>query len=208
VVKTDFGGVDEPRALTLQANGKVIVAGRAEAAEDRFGLARYNADGRPDDTYGSGGSLTTAIGSGSQANAVAVQPWDGKIVAAGWAYPGSNSDFAIARYLPSAPQVGSFAASPSPAAAGDAVTLTAGNITDGNAGASITRIAFYVDSNGDGKLDVSDALLGYGTPAGGGTWTLTFATTVWVAGTYTLFAQAADSYGALGDAVTLTLQVN
>jgi hypothetical protein len=69
------------------------------------------------------------------------------------------------------------------------------------------QVAFYVDSNGDGVLDAGDTLLGYGTQSSSGTWTFTFSTTGWASGSYTLFAQAEDSYGALSDPVALTLQL-
>jgi hypothetical protein len=42
---------------------------------------------------------------------------------------------------------------------------------------------------------------------GTGTWTLTLSTTGWASCTYTLFAQAEDSYGAFGDPTALTLTV-
>ena len=52
----------------------------------------------------------------------------------------------------------------------------------------------------------TDTLLGYGTPSNG-TWTLTFSTANWAAAVDTLFAQAKDNYGVLGDPFALTLQV-
>jgi hypothetical protein len=67
-------------------------------------------------------------------------------------------------------QIGSFAA----AMFGSDVTLTAANVTDPNAGGTITQVAFYVDSNGNGILESStDTLLGYGTKNSDGTWTRT-----------------------------------
>ena len=67
-------------------------------------------------------------------------------------------------------------------------------------------MAFYADTNGNGVLDDGDALLGDGTNAGG-TWTLTIATAGWSAATYTLFAQATDSLGAVGDPLGVVLQL-
>jgi hypothetical protein len=78
-------------------------------------------------------------------------------------------------------------------------------VQDLNAGGAITQVAFYEDSNGDGKLDAADTLLGYGTQANTGTWTFTF--TFSSAGTDTLFAQAKDSYGVLSDPLALDLEV-
>jgi len=75
-------------------------------------------------------------------------------------------------------------------------------------GARRVWVAIYVDSNGDGKLEPgTDALLGYGTLNPDGTWTLTISTPGWVPGSYTLFAEATDSLGAIGDPLALTLTV-
>ncbi len=70
------------------------------------------------------------------------------------------------------------------------------------------RLVHRQPQPGDGKLDSGDKLLGYAIQASPGVWTLTFSTTGWAAGTYTLFAQAEDSYGIFGDpfAITLTVQ--
>ena len=50
-------------------------------------------------------------------------------------------------------------------------------------------------------------MLGTGTRNPDGTWTLTQSTAGWATGTATLFAQATDSYGVLGDPVTTTLAI-
>src|SRR5438045_9484468 len=54
------------------------------------------APGDLDPTFGSGGVVTTAIGSLDEASAVAIQA-DGKIVAAGYTSNGPNTDFGLAR---------------------------------------------------------------------------------------------------------------
>ncbi len=100
-VTTAIGSsTDEAFALALQADGKIVAAGYSyNGANADFALARYNPDGLLDPGFGAGGKVTTAIGSsGDVANAVALQP-DGKIVAAGSISNGTNSDFALARYL-------------------------------------------------------------------------------------------------------------
>ena len=100
-VTTAIGSsTDEAFALALQADGKIVAAGYSyNGANADFALARYNPDGLLDPGFGTGGKVTTAIGSsGDVANAVALQP-DGKIVAAGSISNGTNSDFALARYL-------------------------------------------------------------------------------------------------------------
>jgi uncharacterized delta-60 repeat protein len=71
-----------------------------EGASD-FALARYNADGTLDASFGAGGKVTTTFGSGSDfANAAVLQP-DGKLVVVGYTYVGGvagQSYFALARY--------------------------------------------------------------------------------------------------------------
>jgi uncharacterized delta-60 repeat protein len=190
--------------VAIAGDGKIIAAGFSHhdggsSSDKDITMIRVNAlDGSLDATFGSGGIVYTAITSGADvANAMALQS-DGKIVLAGTV---------LARYLPSSPQVGSMTASSNPVAAGNPVTLTAGNITDANPGAAITQVAFYVDSNGDGKLDsTTDTLLGYATQTSPGVWTFTFTVSL-APGTYKLFAQAEDSYGVFSDPIALNLQV-
>src|SRR5687768_8651350 len=100
-VLTDFpypvNSGDRPLALALQPDGKIVAAGTANLD---FALARYNADGSLDASFGAGGLVVTDFfANGDTAYGVSVQP-DGKIVAAGQAFrPNSTgSDFAVARY--------------------------------------------------------------------------------------------------------------
>jgi uncharacterized delta-60 repeat protein len=184
------------RSVALQSDGRIVVSG------DGSILVRYNADGSLDTTFGNGGIDTTTVPA-STLRSVVLQP-NGDIVVAGQA-----STFLVARFLPSEPQVGSFTASPNPVIAGSSTTLTASNITDGNPGVSITQVAFYLDSNNDGTLEPgTDILLGDATQTSAGVWTLTSSSAFGLtAGTYTLFAQAQDSDGVLGDPIALTLTV-
>jgi hypothetical protein len=117
----------------------------------------------------------------------------------------SGAAFALARFLAAGPHVGSFTTSPNPVTAGSNLTLTASNITDANPGATSTQGAFYLDTDGNGVLDSGDTLLGYGSQSSTGTWTFTFSTAGWATGSYTLFAQAQDSYGAFSDPLALAL---
>ncbi|HEY0321737.1 MAG TPA: FG-GAP-like repeat-containing protein [Pyrinomonadaceae bacterium] len=100
VVTTPVGsGSDEARAVAIQPDGKILAAGTGIAIGTfDFAVVCYNTDGTLDTTFNGTGKVTTAIGSGvDQAQAVAVQP-DGKVVAAGYSYNGSNYDFAAVRY--------------------------------------------------------------------------------------------------------------
>jgi uncharacterized delta-60 repeat protein len=64
-------------------------------------LARFNSDGSPDSTFGSGGSVMTALGDGDDvaASAIALQP-DGRIVVAGHATDSGGTNLVVARYNP------------------------------------------------------------------------------------------------------------
>ncbi|MFA6603628.1 MAG: delta-60 repeat domain-containing protein [Patescibacteria group bacterium] len=100
-VTTSVGhGVAQANAIALQPDGKTVLAGSVEFAGVRhFAVARQNADGSLDTTFGVGGQVVTPVGSSrqAQANSVAIQA-DGKIVAAGTAYSDIGHDFAVVRY--------------------------------------------------------------------------------------------------------------
>lgn len=92
-VITQFGsGGDSITAIAIQLDGKIVAVGWSSG----FALVRYNTDGTLDNSFGTNGKVTTAIGDSSSAFAIAIQP-DGKIIAAG-AGGNQNSDFALARY--------------------------------------------------------------------------------------------------------------
>ena len=88
-------GNDFDGAIAIQGDGKIVAAGYSN---DDFALARYNSDGSFDSNFGSGGKVITPIGSGGDyVHALAIQS-NGKLVAAGSSYNGSNYDFALVRY--------------------------------------------------------------------------------------------------------------
>jgi uncharacterized delta-60 repeat protein len=124
-VTTDFAGApDRGRAVAIQPDGKLMVAGETVVprpgypgfVQFDFALARYHADGTLDTTFDGDGKVNTDFGStcalegafcgDDLAQAVALQP-DGKIVVAGWTVIASvqpdpktafDTDFALARY--------------------------------------------------------------------------------------------------------------
>jgi uncharacterized delta-60 repeat protein len=109
-VVTPFAGTTNAVAfaLTVQSNGEIVVAGQAgdqpPDGPSSFALARYTANGQPDITFGTNGTVTTAFDSHTAfVSALAIQS-DGKIVAVGndevISGNGSVADsFALARYL-------------------------------------------------------------------------------------------------------------
>ncbi len=88
--------------MTLQSDGKIIVAGYSHNGSTiGFALARYTEAGALDTSFGSGGTVTTVIGSSADiGRSVAVQS-DGKIVVAGYSLIGGTNDFAVVRYTSS-----------------------------------------------------------------------------------------------------------
>lgn len=99
-VNTDFSfDADSASSIALQSDGKILVAGRTQFAfDDDFALARHNADGSPDASFGFNGEVTETISFDDDAiNGMVIQP-NGKILVAGRAKIGGNDDFALARY--------------------------------------------------------------------------------------------------------------
>jgi uncharacterized delta-60 repeat protein len=104
-VTTDFpgglanGSADQLNALAVQPDGKLVAVGSADTGENAFAVARYNPDGSLDQSFGSGGTVTTYLGGpdGDYGRGVAVQA-DGKPVATGLADNGAEPQCGLARY--------------------------------------------------------------------------------------------------------------
>ena len=101
IVKTaiDFRN-DSAHALVRQPDGRYVVAGHAfTGTYADFALARYEADGRLDPTFGVGGIVVTTVGPKSDfAFTLRCQP-DGKLLAGGSSYVNDfNEHFVVARY--------------------------------------------------------------------------------------------------------------
>ena len=70
VVRTDFGDVDQAFAVAVQADGRIVAAGRSGP---RLAVARYLPGGGLDAGFGTGGRVTTAsLAPGGEAEATAV----------------------------------------------------------------------------------------------------------------------------------------
>lgn len=104
---TDFFGAGaNANGIVLQPDGKFVVAGTASDSATRpvatdIAVARYNADGSLDATFGTGGqtAIPFAASATEQGNALALSD-DGKIVVAGAAFKtfATPPDFALVRY--------------------------------------------------------------------------------------------------------------
>ncbi|HEX2622774.1 MAG TPA: delta-60 repeat domain-containing protein, partial [Phototrophicaceae bacterium] len=89
---------DWGNALTLQPDGKILIAGTG----DRFGffeVLRLDPNGVLDPTFGVNGTVLTSLGTDYQMGYDIALQLDGKIVVAGAAGPSfDNADFALVRY--------------------------------------------------------------------------------------------------------------
>lgn len=85
--------------MALQPDGKFVVVASCDLSSNNFSLARFSTEGSLDPTFGTNGRVFTAIGpsSADYVSALALQP-DGKLVAAGYCWNGSDYDFCLARY--------------------------------------------------------------------------------------------------------------
>lgn len=100
-VTTDFSATDTGRAVAVQPDGKVIVAGNTSTSGGVFTVARYNTDGTLDTSFDSDGKLTFSAQANSAATAVHVLS-DGKILVGGYFFFSTilARDFAIYRLNP------------------------------------------------------------------------------------------------------------
>jgi uncharacterized delta-60 repeat protein len=84
---------DYAQSVAPQSDGKLIVAGRSNGGvENDMAVARYNADGSLDATFGQGGKVLVKLTGPAYVSGVAIQG-DGKIVVAG----GASLDFVVVR---------------------------------------------------------------------------------------------------------------
>lgn len=89
---------DEAKAVAIQSDGKILVAGvTLNGANREFALARLTKNGVLDNTFGTGGKVTSVIGTKAWGEALALQS-NGKIILGGYATVSNLSQFALARY--------------------------------------------------------------------------------------------------------------
>ncbi len=100
IVTTPIGaGTDEARTMVIDRFGRFVVAGRSfNGANWDFALARYNANGSLDNSFGSGGTLTTPIGTGDDDIFQVVVDGSDRIVVGGRTVVSGHYDFALARF--------------------------------------------------------------------------------------------------------------
>lgn len=145
-VTTAIGtGDDYCWSCACQADGKIIVAGSYVNRQSNrdFVVVRYNPNGSPDNSFGSGGIVTTPVGlSDDFGRSMALQR-DGKIVVVGSSFVGSNNNFAVVRYNPDGSLDNGFGSS------GKVTTRVGNDVSTGEDGAKSIAI------QSDGKLLVA-----------------------------------------------------
>jgi uncharacterized delta-60 repeat protein len=175
---------ESSRAIALETDGKIIIGCDAStsyggnspntflASDDTdFAIARYNSDGSLDSTFGTNGKILTHMGSGwSNLYDIVIQP-DGKVIAVGSAFNGSNFDFAIARYLtvasPPTPTTTTVTSSSNWLALGQTVTCNANVIPIPDGGTvqfkdNGANLGSPVIINGSGQATYTTATLSVG----------------------------------------------
>jgi len=101
LTRTDFSKTDEYGfAVKIQPDGKIVVGGQSGTYPVfHAALVRYNANGKLDQTFGSGGRVTTALDAGGDGVAAIVLQTDGKIVTAGSIiHDNSTLGFVVGRF--------------------------------------------------------------------------------------------------------------
>lgn len=94
------GNECEANAVLIQPDGKIIAAGYSKNSTPDFDflLIRLNVDGTVDNSFGTGGIVTTDFNNANNAiNAIQMQT-DGKLVVAGYCTISGIKNFALARY--------------------------------------------------------------------------------------------------------------
>lgn len=106
VVTGAFGGrFDEIAALLTQPDCRIVVAGATGAVSPDgsaydIAVARYNADGSADMTFGSGGVVVLDIAGGADRSAALTLLPDGRVLVTGTASAGGVDGFALVRLSP------------------------------------------------------------------------------------------------------------
>jgi uncharacterized delta-60 repeat protein len=99
---TNFGNLDYAFDVALQSNGKIVAAGqKCVSGLCDVAIARYNPNGTLDVTFSGDGKQISDFGGRNNGSfgGLAIQS-NGKIVVAGYLHKGTDTDFAVYRYLP------------------------------------------------------------------------------------------------------------
>jgi len=152
-VETDLGAEARAEDVVIQADGKIVVAGSRlviDGLAGDFAVVRYNADGSPDSSFGSGGVALTELE--GEALGATLQD-DGKLVVAGTSGgSGVSYDVALVRYDVDGSLDGTFDT--------DGIAIA-------DLGNGANDVAFDVAQQADGKLVVAGVVDPQGSAVGG-----------------------------------------
>lgn len=98
-IELNLGGTDEAHSLTIQADGKLLLAGNTYAQswiQRDFAIVRLKVDGRVDYEFGNGGIKRIDVGKYDSFQQLLVQE-DGKILVCGYTKPDRFTKFAVFR---------------------------------------------------------------------------------------------------------------
>ena len=101
IASTDFSALDDfVSDVVQQTDGKLVLAGTATTANGSqdIALARFNADGTLDSTFGNGGKATLDIGGSHDFASGLIQQPGGKLVIAGGTVSGNQYRLVFARF--------------------------------------------------------------------------------------------------------------
>ncbi|HPA18765.1 MAG TPA: choice-of-anchor D domain-containing protein [Verrucomicrobiae bacterium] len=92
-------GADYGKAVAVQSDGKILVAGTTyTGTNDDIAVVRYATAGALDTTFGTGGKVVTPVGTGDDSGESIALQSDGKILVAGSCAVGTTFYFALVRY--------------------------------------------------------------------------------------------------------------
>ncbi|MGZ4131970.1 MAG: hypothetical protein ACXVWF_02890 [Actinomycetota bacterium] len=90
-------GADVANALAVDPDGRIVLAGSAaNGGLDDWGVARFGAGGRLDDTFGTNGVMLVKFGPGPD-EASDVVPWGARLLLTGDAHGDAGADVAVVR---------------------------------------------------------------------------------------------------------------
>ena len=107
VIKAIGASHEVCRGMAVQPDGKILLVGDVAGATVDMFMLRLNTDGTSDSTFDDDGLQTVDLGSTDIMQSVAVQS-DGKLIGAGYAFNGTDFDFAMMRLNPDGSFDGTF----------------------------------------------------------------------------------------------------
>lgn len=150
-------------SLAIQADGRILAGGYAQRdGRFVFAIARYDADGNLDASFGNGGVVETPLSDGDSFLYALLIQRDGTLVAAGETLRGGRGQFTVVRYLlESEPGL----------CIGDCDASGTVGITELISGVrqalGSEAVRACLDANGNGMIDISELIAAVANASGG-----------------------------------------